>query len=84
MENKIGTNRKSPKNEQDYIDAYLKANPSAAKKGDGLDISAVRAKDGTPGYGLMREEFNRSRDTDPHRVRDFIPSTELKKLMKKS
>lgn len=39
--NKIVINRKSPKNEEAYIESYLKQNPSAKKK-DGLDIAAVR------------------------------------------
>ena len=44
MENKIAKNITSPKNENDYIAAYLKENP-AAKKQDGMDISAVITKD---------------------------------------
>lgn len=43
-QNKIVTNRKSPANEQAYIDAY-KAMNSKATKSDNLDISAVRLKD---------------------------------------
>lgn len=78
MENKIGKNRTSPKNENDYIAAYLKANP-AAKKQDGMDISAVITKDGIRGHGLLAEEINRSHDKDYHRVRNFIPDSELKK-----
>jgi len=78
MENKIGKNRTSPKNENDYIAAYLKANP-AAKKQDGMDISAVITKDGIRGYGLLAEEINRSHDKDYHRVKNFIPDSELKK-----
>lgn len=78
MNNKIGKNRTSPKNENDYIAAYLKANP-AAKKQDGMDISAVITKDGTKGHGLLPEEINRSHDKDYHRVKSFIPDSELKK-----
>ena len=78
MNNKIGKNRTSPKNENDYIAAYLKANP-AAKKEDGMDISAVITKDGTRGHGLLPEEINRSHDKDYHRVKNFIPDSELKK-----
>ena len=44
MENKIGKNRMSPKNENDYIAAYIKKNPSA-KRQDGMDIAAVITKD---------------------------------------
>jgi len=82
MENRIATNRKSPPNEKDYIRAYLEANPSAARKGDGLDIAAVKTKDGTTGYGLLAEKFNRSRDNEFHRVKDFISTAELKKIKK--
>jgi len=78
MENKHAKNRRSPKNEQDFIRAYLQKNPSA-KKTDGLDVAAVVAKDGTKGHGLMPEKFNRSRDKEFHRVKDFIPDSELKK-----
>ena len=78
MENKIGKNRTSPKNEDDYIAAYLKANPSA-KKQDGMDISAVITKDGIRGHGLLSEGINRSHDKEYHRVKNFIPDSELKK-----
>lgn len=57
--NKIVINRRSPKNEKDYIQAYLMQNPSAQKK-DGLDIAAVSDKNGTPGHALMNPEHNRS------------------------
>lgn len=77
MENKIARNRKSPLNEDMYIKAYLKMNPSAEKR-DGLDIAAVVTKDGTKGHGLLSEEFNRSHDKDNHRVQDFIPDKDLK------
>ena len=77
MENRIARNRKSPANEDMFIKAYLDRNPSAAKK-DGLDIAAVIAKDGTRGHGLLSEEFNRGHDRDNHRVKDFIPDSELK------
>ena len=66
------------KNEDDYIAAYLKANPEA-KKQDGMDISAVITKDGIRGHGLLSEEINRSHDKDYHRVKNFIPDSELKK-----
>ena len=80
MENKIGKNRLSPKNEADYISAYLKANPSA-KKQDGLDIAAVVTKDGTKGHGLLPEDINRGHDTNYHIVKNFIPDDQLKKKM---
>jgi len=78
MENKHAKNRKSPSNEAVFINAYKKMNPSA-KRADGMDIAAVTSRDGTRGHGLMQEKFNRSRDTDYHRVKDFIPDAELKK-----
>lgn len=78
MENRIARNRPSPKNEDYYINAYLKSNPKA-KKSDGLDVAAVVAKDGTKGHALMPEEINRSHDRQYHRTRDFIPDSELKK-----
>ena len=78
MENKLAKNRTSPKNEAEFIDAYLQKNP-AAKKADGLDVAAVTTKDGTKGHGLMPAAYNRSRDKDYHRVKDFIPDSELKK-----
>ena len=78
MENKIGKNRTSPKNESDYISAYIKANP-AARKQDGMDISAVITKDGVRGHGLLSEDINRSHDKDYHRVKNFIPDSELRK-----
>lgn len=77
MVNRIGRNRPSPANEELYIQEYLKRNPSAKKK-DGLDISAVIAKDGTRGHGLLSEEFNRSHDKSNHIVKDFISDSELK------
>ena len=77
MDNRIGRNRRSPANEDLYIQEYLKRNPSA-KKADGLDIAAVITKDGTRGHGLLPEEFNRSHDRNNHIVKDFIPDKELK------
>ena len=75
MENKMCRNRRSPSNEDLYIQAYLKKNPSA-KKADGMDIAAVITKDGTRGHGLLPEEFNRGHDKNNHRVKDFIPDDE--------
>lgn len=81
MENKIARNRTSPKNESEYIAAYLKQNPSA-KKTDGLDVAAVMTKSGVKGHGLLSEENNRSHDKEYHRVKSFIPDSELKKNLK--
>ena len=77
IENRIARNRRSPSNEDAYIKAYLKINPSAEKK-DGLDVAAVITKDGVRGHGLLPEELNRGHDRDNHRVIDFIPDSELK------
>ena len=61
MRNVIGRNRKSPSNEDFYIQEYLKRNPKAEKK-DGYDISVVVSKNGTKGHGLLSEDINRSHD----------------------
>ena len=82
MENKIVTNRSSPKSHDEYVKEYLKQNPSANKPRDGLDVSAVTTKNGIPGYALLPEDKNRSRDKTPHRGKDFISSEELRKGMK--
>jgi len=81
MENKLGKNRKSPKNEEDFINAYTQLNPSA-KKADELDVAAVTTKGGVKGHGLMAEKYNRSHDDNFHRVQDFISDSELRKQMK--
>ena len=78
MENKIGRNRKSPKNEEEYVKSYLEMNPKA-KNSDTLDVSAVVLKDGTKGHGLLPQEINRSHDRENHIVKDFIPDSELRK-----
>lgn len=81
MENRIARNRKSPSNEINYINAYKIANP-AAKKQDGFDIGAVKAKDGTNGHAQVPEGINRSHDNkNYHRVQNFIADTELRKNM---
>ena len=77
MENRIARNRKSPTNEDAYIQAYLDKNP-AARKADGLDVAAVITKDGIRGHGLLSEELNRSHDHNNHIVKDFIPDSDLK------
>lgn len=81
MDNKIAKNRKSPQNEANYISAYEKMNPKA-KKPDDMDIAAVITKDGTRGHGLLAADINRCHDKDYHRVKDFIPDSELKKNFK--
>jgi len=81
MENRIVINRTSPKNEKQYVNAYIKANPVALRTGDGYDISAVKTKDGETGYALLPEEINRSRDKNPHRGKDFVSTAELKKII---
>jgi len=81
MENRIVINRPSPPNEDKYVKAYRDLNKSANNLNDGLDISAVKLKDGTTGYALLSEEHNRSKDRNPHRGKDFISTAELKKAM---
>ena len=78
MQNKIGKNRQSPKNEKDYINAYLKANPKANRQ-DGMDIAAVIAKDGTRGHGLLPEDYYWGHDIDYHRNNNFLPVDVIKK-----
>lgn len=80
MENRIARNRRSPRNEDDYIEAYLTVNPAAVKN-DGMDISAVVTKDGISGHGLLNESINRSHDKEYHRVINFVPDSELRKKM---
>lgn len=80
--NRVVTNRRSPSNESDYNNAYRQLNPSA-KRNDHYDISAVRAKDGTPGHALLPQGVNRSKDDGNHIGISFIPDSELRKQMKK-
>ena len=82
MENRIVINRKTPKSHDKYVATYLELNPSAKKPNDGMDVSAVKTKNGISGYALLPEEMNRSRDRDPHRGVNFISSEELRKAMK--
>ena len=81
MENRIAKNRRSPSNEAELIREYKNLNKSARKLGDNMDIAAVTTKNGEKGHGLLSEKFNRGRDKDLHRVRDFISDKELKKAM---
>ena len=52
-----------------------------ACKSDGLDISAVTAKDGTPGHVLLSADINRSKDSAYHIGKGFISDSELRKNM---
>ena len=83
MENRLAKNRTSPKKEDEFIAAYKQLNKSAMKLNDGLDVAAVTTKDGTKGYALMLEKFNRSKDRELHRTKDFIPLSDVKKQMNK-
>ena len=82
MENKKVINRPSPRSHDKYVDEYLNQNPSANKPNDGLDVSAVKTTGGIPGYALLPEDKNRSRDKNVHIGKDFISSEELRKSMK--
>ena len=82
MENKKVTNRPSPRSHDKYVAEYLKQNPSARKSNDRLDVSAVTTTGGIPGYALLSEDKNRSRDKNVHIGKDFISSEELRKAMK--
>lgn len=44
-----------------------------------MDISSVITKDGIRGHGLLSEDINRSHDKDYHRIKNFIPDSELRK-----
>ena len=79
MGNKIGTNRPSPPSEPKYVNVYK----GLVKPVKGMDISAVRTLDGTPGYGQLPQSINRSRDDKNHRIKNFISSAELRKAMGK-
>lgn len=80
--NRVVKNRKSPSNERAYCNAYVELNPKAARK-DHYDVSAVRAKDGTPGHALLHQSINRSKDRNNHIGKSFISDRELRKQMKK-
>ncbi len=80
--NRIVTNRKSPSNEADSINAYNELNLRACRK-DNLNISAVRTKDGTPGHALLNQSINRSKDRENHIGQNFVLDKELKKQIKK-
>ena len=56
MGNRLAKNRKSPINEDMYIQEYLKKNPSA-EKADGLDIAAVITKDGVRGMVCFQKNL---------------------------
>lgn len=68
--NRIVTNRKSPSNEEKFIAAYKEMNPTARRR-DGLDIAAVKTKDGKNGHALLSENANRSKDRKNHIGQDF-------------
>lgn len=80
--NRIVKNRKSPKNEDEFICAYKKLNKEACKS-DNMDIAAVKAKDGTLGHVLLSADINRSKDSACHVGKGFISDSELKKHMNK-
>lgn len=84
MENRHVSNRKSPPSHDKYVRAYIALNPSSTDPNDGYDISAVTTKSGVPGYALLPQEINRSRNKESfHRGVDFISSEKLRKSMKK-
>ena len=81
MENSLVQNRPSPKNEPDYINAYKQIVPSANRKNDGYDVSAVRTKSGQTGYAMLQEGLNRAKDDDFHRGKNFVPTSAVRKKM---
>ena len=82
FENRIVTNRRSPKNEDSYISAYKKVNPDSIKQ-DNYDISAVTTVNGERGHALLKQSINRSKDNDNHIGYEFISDDVLKKQMNK-
>ena len=82
MENRICKNRKSPRNEQDFIDAYKRLNPSI-RKNDGLDIAAVVTKDNKIGHAQIPQDINRSHDDKYHVGKGFVEDAILKKHFNK-
>lgn len=78
MKNRKVTNRPSPKNEKQMIEAYKQANPKANKK-DNKDISAVTTTKGEKEHGLLDPKNNRSRDNKIHIAKDVILDKDLKK-----
>ena len=74
-------NRKSPKNETDYIRAYKNLVKAARKSGDKLDVSAVTSFWGTKGYALLPQKHNRSRRGGYRRGKKFIPAKKLEKAV---
>lgn len=80
LQTRIVQNRKSPKNEDDYIRAYKQMNPSANRH-DNYDIAAVRTKSGETGHALLKQDINRGHDKDFHYGKDFIPDKDLRKKM---
>lgn len=81
LPNKIVINRKSPANEQDYINAYKQVNKAANRK-DGMDIAAVRTLSGETGHVLLKADINRSKDRDHHIGQGYVSDKELRKHMK--
>lgn len=79
--NKIVVNRTSPRNEQDYINAYKQVNPKS-KKEDHMDIAAVKTKEGNAGHALLNQNINRGKDNKPHIGKAFVSDSELRKVIK--
>ncbi|MBQ9458257.1 MAG: hypothetical protein IJU64_07150 [Bacilli bacterium] len=79
--NVIARNRKSPSDEKERVNAYLRLVPEAAKR-DGKDVAAVTTKGGIKGHGLMNQHDNRAKDRDNHRVERFVPEKEIEREMK--
>ena len=46
-----------------------------------MDVAAVVTKDGVKGHGLLPEDINRGHDKEYHRIKNFIPDSELKKKL---
>ena len=76
----IAKNRTSPYNEDDYIEAYKKAVPSA-NNDDNYDIAAVVTMSGYIGHAMMYYSDNRSHDNNYHTCYNFVSDDELRRYM---
>lgn len=80
LERVLATNRQSPANEPDWIEAYKRAVPIAENE-DSYDIAAVITIGGCVGHAMMEQSENRSHDDDCHVCRYFVSDDELRQFM---
>lgn len=80
LDSVLAKNRPSPYNEEDYIEAYKKAVPSATND-DNYDIAAVITYGNVVGHALMDYSSNRSPDNRFHLCYHFVSDDELRYFM---